>query len=192
MITIILICTIQRSCDCCVCIKNKPQPCNNNVVAISDGRCVWWMSALHSLRIWGDLIFDQVVWVMSGFTTMLTEGGCQLSLSVNISICSLPHNLMKGRDWSSHFENVNLCLFCNKSYLMTQNENILSCLGNDMDSLWFEISLISCQIWYMVEIETTIHFLLPCQGLIPFRGDMNISHSSVWFHILNCLSVIGG
>lgn len=73
-----------------------------------------------------------------------------------------------------------------------QDENILFCLGNDTDSLCFELSLISCQIRYFVKIETTIHFLLLRQGLIPFRENMNISHSSVSFHILNCLSVIGG
>lgn len=74
---------------------------------------------------------------------------------------------------------------------MTQDENTLFSLGNDTDSLCFEISLISCQIQYIVKIEGTINFLLLCQGLIPCRENMNISHSSVSFHILNCLSVIG-
>lgn len=74
---------------------------------------------------------------------------------------------------------------------MTQDENIVF-LRNETDSLRFEIILISCQIRYIVKIETSIHFLLLCQGLIPFRENMNISHSSVSFHILNCLSVIRG
>lgn len=85
-----------------------------------------------------------------------------------------------------------MCLFfSNESSFMTQDENIVF-LRNETDSLRFEISLISCQIRYIVKIETSIHFLLLCQGLIPFRENMNISHSSVSFHILNCLSVIRG
>lgn len=77
-------------------------------------------------------------------------------------------------------------------FFFLKDENILFCLGNDTDSLCFEISLISCQFRYIVKIETTLHFLLLCQGLIPFRENLNISHSTVSFHILNCLSVIGG
>lgn len=89
--------------------------------------------------------------VFAIFTGLVAEDWCQWSLAVNISLDCLPDNLMKGRDWSSHSENVNLCLSSNKSFLMTQNENILFCLGNDTDSLWFEITLISCQIWSIVK-----------------------------------------
>lgn len=160
--------------------------------------CGGWVSCSHQgfegiLSAVTDCRSSSLSYVMLAiFTGLVAEDQCQPSLALNAGVCCLPDNLMKGWDWNSHFENVNLCLFSNKSFffIMTQDENILFCLGNDTDSLCFEISLISCQIWYTVKIETTIHFL--CQGLIPFRENMNISHSSVSFHILNCLSVIGG
>lgn len=39
-----------------------------------------------------------------------------MPVAVNIRLCSSPDNLMKGRDWDSYFENVNLCLFSNTSF----------------------------------------------------------------------------
>lgn len=163
--------------------------------------CGRWVSCSHQgfkgiLFAVADCRSSSLSYVMLAiFTGLVAEGWCQTSLAVNIRLRCLPDNLTKGKDWSSHSQNVNLCLFSNKSFLWPpppQDENILFCLGNDTDSLCFELSLISCQIRYFVKIETTIHFLLLCQGLIPFRENMNISHSSVSFHILNCLSVIGG
>ena len=46
------------------------------------------------------------------FTGLVVDDWCQL----NIRLHCLPDNLMKGKDWNSHFENVNLCLFSNKSF----------------------------------------------------------------------------
>lgn len=54
------------------------------------------------------------------------------------------------------------------------------------------VSLISRHIRCIVKIKTSARFLLFCQGLTPLTDDVNISHSSVSFHILNCLSVIRG
>lgn len=68
-------------------------------------------------------------------TTIVVEDWCQLSPSVNMRLWRSLRNLMKGMVCSSHFENVNLRLFSNKSYPMTQNANILFGLGNDKDSL---------------------------------------------------------
>lgn len=113
-------------------------------------------------------------------------------ISERQGVFCFPNNLMKERHWNCHLQIVNLCHFTNESFNMTQDENIPFYLGNDTDSLCFEIGLISCHIQCIVKIENTIHFLLLCQGLIPFTENMNISHSSVLFHILNCLSVIGG
>lgn len=47
------------------------------------------------------------------FTGLVADDRCQL----NIRLCCLPDNLMKGEDRNGHFENVNLCLFSNKSFL---------------------------------------------------------------------------
>lgn len=84
--------------------------------------------------------------MLAVFSGSVAEDQCSLSVGINIRLCCLSDNLMRGRDWNSHFENVNLCLFSNKSFFMTQDENILFCLDNDANSLCFEIHLISRQI----------------------------------------------
>lgn len=88
-------------------------------------------------------------YVMFGlFPGLVAEDQRQSSLAVKISLCYLPGNLMKKRIGTVILKMsiyvisvINLFFF-----FLTQDENIPFCLGNDADSLCFEIGLKSCQI----------------------------------------------
>lgn len=85
---------------------------------------------------------------------------------------------------------MSICVFLviNLFYESRKEHPILSWPWYTQSVFWDQFNILSD----LIDCQNLNHFLLFCQGLIAFRGNMNISHSSVSFHILNCLSVIGG
>ena len=86
--------------------------------------CGRWVSCSHQgfkgiLFAVADCRSSSLSYVMlTIFAGLVAEDWCQTSLAVNVRLRCLPDNLTEGKDWSSHSENVNLCLFSNKSFFM--------------------------------------------------------------------------
>lgn len=124
--------------------------------------CGRWVSCSHQgfkgiLFAVADCRSSSLSYVMLAiFTGLVAEGWCQTSLAVNIRLRCLPDNLTKGKDWSSHSQNVNLCLFSNKSFLWPPPPSrwehpILSWQWYGQSVFWAQFNILSdsilCQNW---------------------------------------------
>lgn len=135
------------------------------------------MCVLNSSRIWRDClgaIWRSSSWsrvVFAILTGLLVEEGCFI------------------RQW--HF---GVQILWNKNNSFSHKSCVFFCHQRHEHPLlpwpWCTQSAFGDQ--FNILSDLILFFFLLCQGLISFRGNLNISHPSVSFHLLNCLSVIGG
>ena len=123
--------------------------------------CGRWVSCSHQgfkgiLFAVADCRSSSLSYVMlTIFAGLVAEDWCQTSLAVNVRLRCLPDNLTEGKDWSSHSENVNLCLFSNKSFFMPPpprwEHPILSWQWYGQSVFWAQFNILSdsilCQNW---------------------------------------------